>query len=335
PQRVGAFGGHRYQVCYRQIWAPRTSAIQLRPASRMNKTWQLRRLAVYLALGASLAAACAREVNTLVKEEGDVTSESGTHAGGGGQVSPGKGGSSTSAFGGTSSKGGGGKGGGGKGGGVSSQGGGVSSQGGEGGSGSVGGLTGSAGKAGAAGASGAGGGSGSGGATTVPPDMLARASAVVYYETSHTMATDGTIQMKLYIVNQGPDPLPVANLALRYWFTAETAPELHQYFHGAAYTDDSASFVDAAADSHVLMTFSGSGTLSKGQDRNLSEVQLQITSNVAKFDQSDDFSWAPGSTSSQPNPKLSLYLDDRLIWGCEPSGACFDDGGAGAGGAPP
>jgi hypothetical protein len=296
----------------------------------MNKTWQLRGLMVYLALGASLAAACAREANTLVDaEEGDVTSESGTHAGGAGQVSPGKGGSSTSAFGGSSSsKGGGGKGGGGKGGAPSSEGG-------EGGSASVGGRAGSPSTAGAGGASGGTAGSGSGGVTTLPPDVLARASAVVYYETSHTMAADAAIQMKLYVVNQGPDPLPVANLALRYWFTAEIAPELHQYFHGAAYSDDSASFVDAGADSHVLMTFSGSGTLSKGQDRNLSEVQLEITSNSAKFDQSDDFSWAPSSTSSQPNPKLSLYLDDQLIWGCEPSGACFDDGTGGAGGALP
>jgi hypothetical protein len=287
----------------------------------MNKTWQLRGLTALLALG-WLASACAREANTLEEEEGGV--ESGT-AGSGGSASPAPGGgkasggktaSSTNAFGGTNAKGGSG----GKPAGSSGAGGHAGSTGG-----------GSGGSAGAAQAGS--GGSSSGGATSVPPDVLARASAVVYYQTSHTMPSDGTIQMKLHVVNRGSDPLPVANLSIRYWFTAEATPELHQYYHGPAYADDNASFVEAGENSYALMTFSGDGALTKGQDMNASEVQLEITNNAAKFDQSDDYSWTPSASSSAPNDKLTLYLDDELIWGCEPNGACFDDGSAGAGGS--
>jgi hypothetical protein len=297
----------------------------------MNKTWQLRGLTALLALG-WLASACAREANTLEEEDGGVESDTAGSGGSGsaspapvgGKASGGKGGGSASAFGGTNAFGG------------SNAKGGTAGQ--PAGSSGTGGHSGSGGRASTGGSggtaqAGGSGGSSNGGATTVPPDVLARASAVVYYQTSHGMPSDGTIQMKLYVVNQGPDPLPVANVSIRYWFTAEATPELHQYYHGPAYADDDASFVEAGENSYALMTFSGDGTLDKGQDMNSSEVQLEITNNATKFDQSNDYSWAPSSSSSAPNDKLTLYLDDKLIWGCEPSGVCFDDGSAGAGGA--
>jgi endoglucanase len=176
----------------------------------------------------------------------------------------------------------------------------------------------------------------------VPPDVLARASAIVYYQTSHTAASDNTIQMKLHIKNQSPDPLPMANVKIRYWFTAEVATELHQYYTGPEAKLPKAVFVNDGADSHALMTFGG-GSIVMGGDLNASEVQLEITNNTGKFNQADDFSFAPSSATSTPNDQITLYLDDTLIWGCEPSGACFDDagaggatsaGGAGAGGAP-
>jgi hypothetical protein len=122
------------------------------------------------------------------------------------------------------------------------------------------------------------------------------------------------------------------SVKIRYWFTAEVTPTLHQYHTGEDARPPSAVFVDDGDDTHVLMSFGG-GVIDKGDDRYRSEVQLEITNHTAKFDQADDFSWAPTSTTSQPNPKISLYLQDELIWGCEPSGACADDGGGGAGGA--
>jgi cellulose 1,4-beta-cellobiosidase len=190
-----------------------------------------------------------------------------------------------------------------------------------------GGTTSTAGKPGTGGVAGGGGTAGAG----VPSDVLERAAAVVYYETTHTTASDKIIQMKLFIENKSADALPMANVKIRYWLTAEAATTLHQYFTGSQAQLPQAAFVDDGADSHVLMTFGG-GSIVKGGDKNQSEIQLEISSTTTPFDQSNDFSWQPSSTTSQANDKITLYLSDRLIWGCEPSGKCFDDEGGGVGG---
>ena len=296
----------------------------------MTKTWQLRAFAVYLTLGLPLAASCAKEANTL---EGDDSASGAAPAssGSGSKVGSGNTAGSTSAFGGTSSKGG------------------ASSGGKAGAAGALAAEAGDAATAGTAtggkssgGTGGASAGGTGGGATMVPADVLARASAIVYYQTQHATAMDKTIQMKLYIKNQAQDPLPMDHVKVRYWLTAEVATELHQYYTGPEVPNPKAVFVNDAASSNVLMTFGG-GSIPMGADMNASEVQLEISNNSSPFNQADDFSWNPADAASTPNDKITLYLDDKLIWGCEPSGACFDDssgaggagaGGGGAGGAP-
>jgi len=282
----------------------------------MTKTWQFRAFSLYLTLGIPLAASCAREANTLEDEtaqggSGD-TSKAGSANNSAGSISK-AGTTGTMAFGGTATTGGKGS---------------AGSEPTDGGEASVAGTS-SGGKAGAAtGGSGGAGGSG----TTVPPDVLARADVIVYYETSHTTASDKIIQMKLYVENKSDDPLPMANVKIRYWFTAEVAATLHQYYTGSEAKLPKAVFVDAAADSHALLTFGG-GSIVKGGDRSKSEIQLEIASNTTAFTQTGDFSWEPTSLTSKPNAKVTLYLDDQLVWGCEPSGKCFDDAGAGGAGA--
>lgn len=285
----------------------------------MNKTWQLRVCAMYLTVGIPLAASCAREANTL--DEDSMNNGGSSQAGSTAKAGTGSGkAGNTGAFGGTSGKAGS------SAGGNAGKGGDAMADGGE--------ATPTAGTS-------MGGTGGAGGSGGVPADVLARAKAIVYYQTSHAMASDGTIQMKLHIKNQSDDPLPMANVKIRYWFTAEVPPTLHQYYTGAAARPAMAAFVDAGANSHALMTFGGDGSIVKGGDINLSEVQLEITNNPGKFDQANDHSWQPTSSTSTPNGNITLYLQDKLIWGCEPSGVCFDDdvgmggaGGVGAGGAP-
>jgi len=286
----------------------------------MTKTWQLRGLCACLTLGLPLAASCAKEANTL--EGDDAATGASTSTGGSSSKAgtTGKAGSgTTSAFGGTNATGGSGTAG------KTGTAGSVAAEGGDSGT--------TAGTSAGGKASGGTGGSG-GGATTIPPEVLARASAIVYYQTAQTAEMDKTIQMKLLIKNQSPDPLPMSHVKIRYWFTAEVSTELHQYYTGPQAQTPKAVFVDAALNSHALMTFGG-GSIVMGGDMNASEVQLEITNNNSPFNQKGDFSWNPADVASTPNDKITLYLDDKLVWGCEPSGACFDDGagGAGAGGA--
>ena len=274
----------------------------------MTKIWQLRALCLYLTLGIPLAASCAKEADTLAGDDTatGATTSSGGHSNTGGTTT-------TSAFGGTSSS------------------------------------SGAAGKTGAAGhvaveggsdsgtgedASG-GAGENGGGTNMVPPDVLARAKVIVLYQDQETAPETKGIRMKLNITNQSPDPLPMDHVKIRYWFTAEGSPTLHQYYVAPELGTHAAVFVNDAKNSHALMTFGGGGSIIMGGDINKAEVQLAVDSSSTSFNQADDFSWNPADVDSTPNDKITLYLDDKLIWGCEPSGACFDDatGGAGAGGA--
>jgi len=288
----------------------------------MTHSRQLRALAVYVCFGLPLAFSCAREENGADDPQDQPGDDGGSAMSTAGKATAGstnKAGSSN-AFGGTTGNGTAGS----------------TAQAGKAAGGSAG-SSGSGGKGGTGGSSGAGGSGGSGGSGGVPPDVLMNASAIVYYETTHTTASDKTIQMKLHIVNQSADPLPLASVKIRYWFTAEATPALHQYYVGPSVKDPKAAFVNDGENSHALLTFGG-GSIVKGGDINASEVQLEMTGDPNTFDQSDDFSWDPSAKTSTPNGKITLYLADVLIWGCEPSGECAGggggDGGAGPGGAP-
>jgi len=276
----------------------------------MTKTRQLRAFALYLTLGAPLAASCAKEANTVDGDGSNNDAGSSSTSGKGSAGTLGKAGTTSSnAFGGTATKGGT----------TGSVGGDGATEGGE--------STSTAGKGGA-------GGSGS----TVPPDVIANARVIVDYKTEHATASDKTIQMLLHVINQSDNPLPMMNVKIRYWFTAEATPTLHQYYTGDDVRPPFAKFVDDGENTHVLMTFGG-GVIKKGDDISRSEIQLVIENNTTAFNQADDFSWQPTSTTSTPNGKITLYLDDNLVWGCEPSGTCAENGtgmgGAGAGGAGP
>jgi hypothetical protein len=287
----------------------------------MTHSRQLRALAVYLCFGLPLAFSCAREENGADDPQDQPGNDGGSAMSTAGKATAGstnKAGSA-SAFGGTTGNGTAGS----------------AAQAGKAAGGSAGSSSG--GSSGAGGSSGTGGSAGSGGSNGVPPDVLMNASAIVYYETSHTTASDKTIQMKLHIVNQSADPLPLASVKIRYWFTAEATPALHQYYVGPSVKDPKAAFVNDGENSHALLTFGGNSIV-KGGDINSSEIQLEMTGDPSTFDQSDDFSWDPSAKTATPNGKITLYLADTLIWGCEPSGECAGggggDGGAGPGGAP-
>jgi hypothetical protein len=274
----------------------------------MINTWHWRALAVYLGALSPLAASCAREANSLEDDDaagGGASSKAGATSKAGASS---KAGATTNPFGGTNT---------GSGGrapvGLGAE---PSTEGGD-----------SSVNAGGTAGVRAGGGTS---AVGVPPSVLANASAIVYYQTDKATAATNVISMRLYVENKSSDPLPLANVKLRYWFTAEVTPTLHNYFNGNAITGELQTFVSDGPNSHVLFSFSGT-SLAQGADLNASEIQLQIDNNTGMFAQADDFSWQPAYTSRMPHDKITLYLADELIWGCEPSGKCA---AAGAGGAP-
>lgn len=172
------------------------------------------------------------------------------------------------------------------------------------------------------------GGAGSGG---VPASVLERASVILHYETNQASASTNKIHMRLFLENKSVDPLPLASVAIRYWMTSEVSPPtLHNYYSGPSIQGQTQTFVEEGADSYVELTFTGSA-VARGVDLNSSEMQLDVDG--GNYDQSDDWSWEPAYSTRAPHDKLTVYLATKLIWGCEPSGACASDGAGGAGGA--
>jgi Cellulose binding domain len=172
---------------------------------------------------------------------------------------------------------------------------------------------------------------GAGGGGGVPASVLANASVILYYATNQIAASTNKIHMQLFLQNKSADPLPMADVTIRYWMTSEVAsPVLHNYYSGPFIVGQSQVFVADGANSYAELTFTGS-TIAQGADLNASEMQLDLDGGT--FDQSDDWSFAPTLTVRTPHDKVTVYLGSKLIWGCEPSGVCAGDGAGGAGGA--
>ena len=166
----------------------------------------------------------------------------------------------------------------------------------------------------------------SGGVAAVPE----RANIVLYHQSDVSDVTTNRIFMRLFIENRSPDPLPLADVKVHYFMTSEVAlPGLHSYYVGSSVSGETLSFVEAGAQSHIEIGFTG-GTILAGADLSQSEFQIQIDGGT--FVQSNDYSFNPADTERQPNQKITVYLAGRLIWGCEPGGACLGTGG-GEGGA--
>jgi hypothetical protein len=165
----------------------------------------------------------------------------------------------------------------------------------------------------------------------VPQDVIDAADVVLHSKNDKTTASSTEIFFHFFIENQSDDPLPMANVKVRFWFDPDgNTPSLASFYQASNIQGQTNTFHEAGENSYVEMSFTGK-TIAKGTDLNSTEFQLQITGGT--FDQSDDWSWTASGTRA-PNDKVTVYLDGTLVWGCEPTGACFDDvtGTAGAGG---
>jgi hypothetical protein len=163
------------------------------------------------------------------------------------------------------------------------------------------------------------------------PDLSDAEVVLDYINYNTPDASSKSISMRLFLDNKGTKTLDMRAVTVRYWLTAETNFSLKSYFQG----DDlngfvSLSFVDAD-DSYIETKFSG-GAIPPGESLYKTEFQIKADA-MSNLDQSNDWSFSPVPTAdpAQPNEKITVYVSGKLVWGCEPSGAC--PGGNGEGGA--
>jgi len=167
--------------------------------------------------------------------------------------------------------------------------------------------------------------------STVPEDVIEKASVVLYYWPETTAPRTDRIFMRLFLENKSDKPLQLAQVSVRYWMTSEvSSPTVAHYYQGANINGETVRFVDAEP-SYVEFTFSGR-SIAQRADLAASEFQLQVTG--GRFDQTNDFSFDAGHALGRaPHDKITVYVADRLVWGCDPSGHCAEqpasEGGAG------
>jgi hypothetical protein len=181
---------------------------------------------------------------------------------------------------------------------------------------------------------------GSGGTGGVPPDVIENARIVLLYKVDSSTAATASVFMHLYLRNQGDDEFPLSAAEVRYWFDSDgLSYALASHYQGPEIGPVTLDRGDAGGDEYVAITFGSSANLpANTPDINATEFQVKLDATQGTFDQSNDYSFAPALMSPTEHLRVTVYLADHLVWGCEPSGVCAGDepgagGAAGAAGA--
>ncbi|MFJ3441600.1 cellulose binding domain-containing protein [Streptomyces sp. NPDC086081] len=158
-----------------------------------------------------------------------------------------------------------------------------------------------------------------------PPELKVR------YRTD-TPATAAVAKPSLEVFNDTGRPLPLSDVTLRYWFTAED---------GAAYAYNCVNAVFGCsnvagrivamdkptdtADHYLELRFTeGAGDLKPGANSKGIDVQLFRTDHE-KLKQSDDRSFDAEKTSYKEAEEVTAYKRGVLAWGEEPDGSKASD----------
>lgn len=148
---------------------------------------------------------------------------------------------------------------------------------------------------------------------------------VVQYRCSGAKPDDNQIRATLQLVNRGQAPLSLAELVIRYWFTAEGAEEFQQWCDYAAVDQRNVTLsvrkLDAAvagAD-HVVEVGFKQGTLQPGDSTG--DIQVRIAAaDWSGFDQSDDHSFDAAATTLTETGRITVTRQGKTVWGAEPQG---------------
>jgi endoglucanase len=160
---------------------------------------------------------------------------------------------------------------------------------------------------------------------TPSPTPAPSPALTVSYRCCDSNSSSSGIRAWFQVQNTGKVALDLSRVKLRYWYTVDT--EQPQTFVcdytklGAANITGSFVKLDPPrtnADCYFEMGFtSGAGKLGTGAGTG--DIQIRIYKNdYSPYNQSDDYSFDPKLLSTGPNPKITAYVDGKLIYGAEP-----------------
>ncbi len=171
----------------------------------------------------------------------------------------------------------------------------------------------------------------SGGSGGVPQDVIDNSDIVLLYRVDAANETSQSIFAHLYLRNQSSEAFPLGAAEVRYWFDPDGLGfSQASHYQGPDIGSVTLTFHDEGDDPYMAVDFMDDATLPpRTGDLNRTEFQLKIDASGGNFDQSNDYSFAPRLTTTTEHDKITVYLAGTLVWGCEPSGTCATDEGAG------
>jgi len=148
----------------------------------------------------------------------------------------------------------------------------------------------------------------------------------VLYRTS-TAATADEAEPWLEVVNNTSTAIPLSQVTLRYYFSADTTVP---YTFACAWavpgcsnlTGTVVTMADptATADHYLQISFDAdAGSLAPGANSGDLELRL-YRSDWQDVNQADDWSFTAADTGYTPSEQVTAYVNGALVWGVEPNG---------------
>ncbi|WP_437326924.1 cellulose binding domain-containing protein [Sorangium sp. So ce381] len=146
------------------------------------------------------------------------------------------------------------------------------------------------------------------------------------YATRDAAATPAFLSFKVQVKNTGSASVPLQDVTIRYWFTADGftsalmsncdfasvtggRDNIIRTFHEASGTD---------ADHYLEIGFaSATGSLAPGATSGYAEIAI-YNANYDKLTQANDYSFSATATAFTPSMQVTGYRAGELAWGIEP-----------------
>lgn len=151
----------------------------------------------------------------------------------------------------------------------------------------------------------------------------------VLYETPAPQKITNEAEPWFEIVNKGATSVSLADLTVRYWFTADNAGVSQQFncdWAQIGCTNLGGVFVTMAkpaalANRYLELHFTADASaLPAGGNSGQIETRFN-DAGWLNFNQANDYSFNASATSFTNSPTITLYNNGALIWGTEPTGA--------------